>query len=537
MPPPDEDVSMILDDVADPLSDYGSDLGEDAELELTAILQELETRPPSSQQTRNGAHYFARIPPLAAARHSSSVRGFGVLQTSETPAPVSIEYDAAEGLNNNNNNCKLPSPHDAAAALTDHQRAAPRARPRDDFSQSQRSPSVERASDVPDTRSPLERFRTAPKKPLSVTDLVSPAWCELQYWYSLTKHGRKKRTPAMKQGSAVHKVLEEQVYTSVPVDVQTREDTWGLKIWNIIQGLRTLRTTGMTRELEMWGVLDGQIVNGVCDELSYTCTDPELEARLQKADEKDLPPANQSTISDFFGGGPTGSAPQKTHAQKADRQVYITDVKTRVSATVPNGPSLRPTMVQLMIYRKLLADLADGSVNASVIFERFKLKPDDHFSDSFISQLAGLELNLREDSTEDTYAPVESIEDAVDELLAHNSLNQLWQLMVREFQRTFTHGVGSISRVLRAEFRSQKDGGVLGARAFAYDDQALRSYLADEMKWWRGEREAQGVDVAEAFKCRSCEFAESCSWRIAKFDEATRNSRARTAAGRKSAAG
>ena len=71
--------------------------------------------------------------------------------------------------------------------------------------------------------------------------------------------------------------MEEQVHTTVPVDVQTKEDTWGLKIWNVIQGLRTLRVTGMTRELEIWGVVDGQIINGIIDELSYTCTDPELE--------------------------------------------------------------------------------------------------------------------------------------------------------------------------------------------------------------------------------------------------------------------
>jgi len=340
----------------------------------------------------------------------------------------------------------------------------------------------------------------------------------------------------MKQGSAVHKVLEEQVYTTVPVDVQTKEDTWGLKLWNIIQGLRTLRTTGMTRELELWGVLDGQIVNGVCDELSYTSTDPELEARIQKTEAKNKPAADQSTISEFFGNNASGTRAQTKRSPKEDRQIYITDVKTRVSPTVPNGPSLRPTIMQLMIYRKLLADLVEGSVDAGIIFSRFKLKPADHFSDSFISQLAGLDLNLRDDATEETFAPVESMEDAVDELLAHNSLTQLWSLMILEFQKTFPRGVENISRVLRAEFRSQKDGAVLGARAFAYDDVTLQNYLTDEMRWWKGEREAQGVDVSETFKCRSCEFNETCSWRIGKFEEATRLSRARTA-GRQSVSG
>src|SRR6187402_1522359 len=142
-------------------------------------------------------------------------------------------------------------------------------------------------SNAPDMRSPLERFRTPPKKAFSVTDLVSPAWCELQYWYTLTKHGRKRRTPAMKEGTRVHRVLEEQVHTMVKIDITTREDAWGLRIWNVIQGLRTLRDTGQTRELEIWGTVDGLVVNGVIDELSYICPDTELEESLEKVPENE----------------------------------------------------------------------------------------------------------------------------------------------------------------------------------------------------------------------------------------------------------
>lgn len=527
-----EDVLMNLDEFADQFSDYESEPGEDVEKELDAILGQLESRAPSQQRVvletieDNQARLHARILPSAGLLQSSSIRGYGVLQVeglSPAASPLTIQYDELE-----ESGCEhLLHNTISVMTLTDYQRAAQRVKYQNEGSQTRKSPSIEPSSDIPDTRTPIERFRTAPKKPLSVTDLVSPAWCELQYWYSLTKYGKKKRTPAMKQGSAVHKVLEEQVHTTVPIDVHTKEDTWGLKLWNIIQGLRTLRTTGMTRELEMWGVLDGQIVNGICDELSYTCTDPELEAHIQKTNKPSTPAPDQPIISEFF-ARVSGEASEKKQTHKQDRQVYITDVKTRMNATVPSGSSLRPTIMQLMIYRKLLADMADGAVDASIVFDRFKLKPDDHFSDSFISQLAGLELNLRDDSTEDTYASVESMEDAVDELLTHNSLNQLWQLMVLEFRKTFVRGVDSVSRVLRAEFRSQKNGTILGARAFAYDDETLQTYVQDEMKWWKGEREAQGVDVTEAFKCRSCEFAETCSWRISKFEEATRTSRART---------
>lgn len=113
--------------------------------------------------------------------------------------------------------------------------------------------------DPDDTRSPLERFRPAPRKGLSVTDLVSPAWCELQYWYSLNKYGRIKRTPIMKQGSKIHKEKEREIQTEVPVDTVTKEDRLGLRMWNMIQGMRALRLQGITREFDVFGVVDDQV--------------------------------------------------------------------------------------------------------------------------------------------------------------------------------------------------------------------------------------------------------------------------------------
>ena len=71
----------------------------------------------------------------------------------------------------------------------------------------------------------------------------------------------------MKMGTVVHEALEKEVYTTVPVDVKTREEKWGLKIWNVISGLNILAETGMTRELEVWGIVGGeQIGRASCRE-------------------------------------------------------------------------------------------------------------------------------------------------------------------------------------------------------------------------------------------------------------------------------
>lgn len=384
-----------------------------------------------------------------------------------------------------------------------------------------------------DTRTPLQRFRTKPKKPLSVTDLISPSWCELQYWYSLTKHGRVKQTAAMRQGSAVHRILEEQVHTTVAVDLQTREDAWALRIWNIVQGLRTLRETGMTRELEIWGIIDGQVINGVIDELSYTCPNIEMEQKASRAALRGrkgamVPDANQAPITKFFEADGDEQQSQTLseffrHLSrnepevKADEspKVYLTDVKTRGAASIPKGPAFRSTAMQLMIYHWLLSDLVANRVDPYVIFDRYNLDANAAFTDGFIAQVCRLD---------DPSAGTPSLQTILD----NNSLRQLWSVMILELQITMPAGARSMGNVLKAEYRHSGDGEIVGVRTFLYEHDVVMDYVCDELRWWRGEREVQGVSVEEAFKCRMCEFADDCTWRKVKVEEATQAHRARS---------
>jgi len=379
---------------------------------------------------------------------------------------------------------------------------------------------------------------------MSVTDLVSPAWCELQYWYSLTKYGRVKRTPAMKQGSSVHKVLEEQVHKAVPVDVVTKEDMFGLRIWNIIQGLRTLRATGMTREMEVWAEVEGQIVNGVIDELKFAIIDEDGEdggkGKRGKGSKKEKAlPTDQKTLQQFFSSPKDASTADVSISeplQPSDRaKLYLTDVKTRGSKTVPSGEvSLRPTYMQLMLYHKMLSLLASNSVPAARVFARYNIQSEDTFSDTFLAQISGLDYGPQDDEqaspsdTSTTPHDQQQKPDPIDELLAHNTPSKLWTLMIRTFAHTIpiTPTQSSISPTLRAEFRTPGTGAVLGSRTFEVDDARRDAYVRDEMAWWKGERRTRGVDVEEAFKCRMCEFAEACEWRVEKVEAGLARARA-----------
>ncbi|KAL3427489.1 defects in morphology protein 1 [Phlyctema vagabunda] len=372
------------------------------------------------------------------------------------------------------------------------------------------SVSAEVTVPVPDNRSPLERFRTKPKKAFSVSDLISPAWCELQFWYILTKYGKKKRTPEMKQGSVVHQKLEDEVHTRVRVEIQTREDALGLKIWNVIQGLRTLRETGQTRELEVWGTLDGFVVNGVIDVVKYIHLKP-IKARKEAAD--------QPKIQDFF-PNPDGTSTVKiTSSRKTkDKKIAICDVKTRGVKSLPSDVASRPTRMQLMIYHRLLSALACNEVDFSVIVARYDLKSDVPFSDSFLAQVGSLNDEIDHDvlaQSDGEYEPTSS-QDSMTTLLAHNSLSALWSLMIAEFKFTMPEGAGSFASTLQAEYRTRDTGDIIGTQTFAMDDKILSTYLKHEMRWWKGERPAEGVVLEEVYKCRFCDFAEDCEWRATK---------------------
>jgi exonuclease V len=384
---------------------------------------------------------------------------------------------------------------------------------------------------IEDKRSPLMRFRSPPKKGLSVTDLVSPSWCELQYWFTLSKLGKKRQTPAMRQGSAVHKNLEEQVHRTVEVSTTTKEDAFALRILNAMQGLRTLRDTGMTRELELWGTVHGELVNGVVDELSYLCPDRDLE----KQNPESVPKlkAGQLRLTDMVPHEPLGiSSTRSMQAMQAlSSKIYISDVKTRGHKSIPKGAAFRPTLYQLMLYHELLCQLADQKVAFGPIATRYNLDPDATFSDGFVAQVRQLDSKIdSQDSLPNATGlrPTTTSQDTLDTLLESTSLRRLWQKFMSELQKTMPKGSKSIGDVLKVEYRNRDDSSVLGVKTFLNDRMVLKSFIDSEMEWWRGERSAAGVCIEEAYKCRTCDFQEVCEWRLGKIEASTHNHRSRT---------
>ncbi|KAK5065021.1 hypothetical protein LTR84_000856 [Exophiala bonariae] len=452
----DDKTNLEYDD--DEFSDFGADPEELALIEH--LLQEAIAKQSTSTQTVSLAitdiedYELPRSPNLPEVldlqsaqqwNHSSQIKD---QEYQSSLVEIICDESAAVLTNTEDKKDRTPEPNGDSSRPLDRNPAEP-------------------TTPLNDTRSPLERFRRPPKKPFSVTDLTSPAWCELQYFYTISsKTGRKKPTSAMKKGTKVHKVLEEEVHVTVPVTITKKEDSWGLRLWNIIHGLKTLRETGRTREFEVWGTVGGELVNGVIDELSYDCPDPKLEEQslksMGKQDNEPPMPGYQASIREYLilsehreqGQSIADALTMKTtrdvqpsNNAARDRRIYITDVKTRGVSSLPSGSSIRPTIVQLHLYHHLLENFAQGNFPLEHLSSRFNFDVNETFSDSFIAQIGNLnqeafdlvnssnENDMEVDLTEDNF--VASTQESIDIILQHNNISSLWQYMLSQLQETF----------------------------------------------------------------------------------------------------
>ncbi|KAL2129325.1 hypothetical protein VTI74DRAFT_7934 [Chaetomium olivicolor] len=455
----------------------------------------------------------------------------------------------------------LPGPDvrypDLSRALSDAQQAA----------ESPTQAKAEPKGPADENRSPLLRFRTFPMKPFSVSDLTAGSWCELQYFYTLTKlpGGRKTRTTAMKRGSDLHEKLEREVFAPVQIEITKKEDAFGLKIWNIIQGLRVLRDQGFTRELEVWGIVDGNVVNGVIDGLSYENPDPELQDDVLSSR------GSRQTI--------TNSQPYEL-STPGDYEIFITDVKTRNSPTPPPQTQVRSAIIQLFLYHRFMSDMASGKLDYIRVFQRYGLNPDEAFSDSFMSQIGTIHEEVFAEADAETSsdfafgndfsttgrdspqggfvsAPSSpsqlsfSSESLSEPNLKYRTLRSLLPLLKFELHLTFPHGAADLGKIVAVEYRYRgrdlppvpttantnpdastrprpryEPGSVICTNTFFVEPETLDLYLSETMRWWKGEREPRGVPLEEAaFKCRSCEFVEECEWRRNLDQEALRRVR------------
>ncbi|KAH7886022.1 exonuclease V a 5' deoxyribonuclease-domain-containing protein [Phlebopus sp. FC_14] len=277
------------------------------------------------------------------------------------------------------------------------------------------------------TQSPFQKFCSW-KKYFSVTDLVSPSWCEVQHEYGLygkkykplpqrpasftSKNGKEiqvhkdvaqKNDRRLNRGKSVHKALEDEVHPQKTfVHAVTEEERFGLRLIQLISGFNEILVDGRTRELPVFTITHGEVVLGVIDEVlrfpltleerqqSERSPTPPLGPQTEKKQRRSISRAGAAAVDDCSADEVlvASTATAGSILSYQEYGLHLVDYKTRRAPSLPPDEDTTSSRLQLMLYHRMLSSvLAPETFNFEVLWARMNLDPAKPFSERFIQDI------------------------------------------------------------------------------------------------------------------------------------------------------
>ncbi len=160
------------------------------------------------------------------------------------------------------------------------------------------------------------------KRSIRVTDFASQYWCErqmeLRYLYG------EKVSAEVKKGAQIHEILENEVNVPILLEPKSYSDYVYKILYTNHVALEELVKNRRTRELQIFGFMEGFNVVGKIDELEV----------------------------------------------KEDGVAIVED-KTRAKDNLPNEAQLLPNRIQVMFYKSVLEQMRSGSYTAEMFRKAF----------------------------------------------------------------------------------------------------------------------------------------------------------------------
>ncbi|KAJ6601141.1 exonuclease V [Mycena vulgaris] len=265
------------------------------------------------------------------------------------------------------------------------------------------------AENVTEKRIPIRRYRRSGT--LSVTDLISLAWCEVQFDYGLRQRRSRKladRLPSFqldsgkeivvqqdvaarndkttKRGRFIHKELELALRPEeIQIVITGEEERWALRLINFLSSLVSLAAKGCAREVPVFGIVENVVLIGIIDELLVRIP-AEPETGTKRASESPLPspkrtcgsPSPPSCEAELFAATPAPTLPPQ-------HSIRVIDTKTRRTNSLPSDEDTEPARLQVMLYHHLLTALLD-TFDYTALWARLDLDPSAPFSEEFVQQ-------------------------------------------------------------------------------------------------------------------------------------------------------
>ncbi|XP_061460769.1 exonuclease V isoform X2 [Rhineura floridana] len=293
---------------------------------------------------------------------------------------------------------------------------------------------------------PLEMFHL---RYLSVTDISAQVWCEQQIVYR-REHPNlllPENTALLDTGKSIHLARELEDHDLVMVHTTSQEDSWAIKVLNLLIMLRILQAGHRVREFPVFGVLEDIFVVGIIDQLGYT----------------------------------------------AKGELELNELKTRNQASMPSASQKKRDYFQVFLYKYIFDAMMRGCLTSDSFIHHLCLRPEQplgpHVQEQ--AQRAGFTVGCFHDLLE---------------LLFLN-------LLLLE--------IPPIDR-LQIEYIHQETGTPLGTEVLAYDQNDVRAKVQYFLAYWKGQRDPEGVDVEDAWKCRYCAYSNVCVWRMGESRKPSR---------------
>ncbi|KAK9468693.1 exonuclease V [Lipomyces arxii] len=407
---------------------------------------------------------------------------------------------------------------------------------------------------------------------LSVSDICGPSYCELQYFYRYYLQ-EFKQTAAMKRGTEIHNKLEQESTKKVVVDVEhmSSEDKNAVELINMLLQLQTLtqdaltQSEAITREFRVFGYLGDVYVSGIIDKLTYdtpgsrkgnfefldaNIMDTEITGPTVDSFNQDKPATfsqrdpvfeslesksqkNQASILSFlraqsddvssnFLNEPKDGCEEKL-LNGISRQIRIADIKTRLHRTLPPESQSRSTYYQLLLYWRLFADLVDDKFDFERFTKDFKMDINAKLSDDFRKEVLSDDFTVKVFEKE-LRRPNAQLSFEYSYLLRNlQTLKDVWTAL----RLKFAEFRGKINTQMSVLYIYQANKKTFAGTDFTFNESDLQNKMKDSLEYWRAQRDPIGVEIEEAYKCRSCDFADRCPWRLEKIKESTERNRER----------
>ncbi|XP_060062126.1 exonuclease V isoform X2 [Erinaceus europaeus] len=165
-------------------------------------------------------------------------------------------------------------------------------------------------------------------------------------------------------------------------------------------------------------------------------------------------------------------------------ELELAELKTRRRPMTPLKAQKRKDCFQVSLYKYIFDAMVQGKVTPASLIHHTKLCPEKPLGPSVLrhAQQGGFS--------------VKSFGDLMELVFLSLTLSDL-----------------PVIDILKIEYIHQETAAVLDTEVVTFEEKEVKSKMQHYMAYWMGQREPQGVDVEDAWKCRTCSYADICEWR------------------------